>query len=56
MEANELHLQPLRFRDPRQLNIYQKLSHIGEGPASFYRDACQLRDGQLGDHSKTGAN
>ena len=47
METNELHLQPLRFRDPRQLNIYQRLSHIGEGPASFYRDACQLRDGQL---------
>ena len=47
MESDDQNLQPLRFRDPRQLRLYQRLSIVGEGPASFYRDACQLRDGQL---------
>jgi len=31
-----------RFSDPRQERIYRRLTLVGPGPASFYRDACLL--------------
>lgn len=37
------HTQPaFRFQDPRQERIFRGLRLVGPGPASFYRDACQL--------------
>jgi hypothetical protein len=33
---------PFRLEDPRQRTIYELLRRlVGEGPASFYEDACQ---------------
>ena len=34
--------QIFRFGDERQGRIYGRLRLIGEGPASFFRDACQF--------------
>lgn len=31
-----------RFDSPKQARIYDRLKHIGPGPARFYRDACIL--------------
>lgn len=35
------------FKDPRQQRIYRRLQLIGPGPASFYRDATFIMDGDL---------
>jgi hypothetical protein len=39
-------MKPFRFDDPRQERIYRQLLLVGGGPASFYRDACQLMAGK----------
>ena len=36
--------QPFRFEDERQDRIYRRLRLIGEGPAIFFHDACQIMD------------
>lgn len=46
MEPNEDQPKPFRFDEPRQERIYQRLLLVGSGPASFYRDACQLMAGK----------
>lgn len=35
-------IEQFRFSDPRQERIYRRLLLIGQGPASFYQDACFL--------------
>lgn len=47
MEPKDEHPKTFRFDDPRQQRIYRRLLLVGPGPASFYRDACQLIAGKL---------
>ncbi|MCI0408113.1 MAG: hypothetical protein L0191_06025 [Acidobacteria bacterium] len=42
MESNERLAKVFRFTDPRQERIHRRLLLVSPGPASFYRDACQL--------------
>jgi hypothetical protein len=40
-------LQPVRFDDPRRIRIHERLSRLGEGPASMFRDACRVLDAPM---------
>ncbi len=39
--------QPFRFQERRQERVYRRLRLIGDGPASFFRDACQMMDSPM---------
>ncbi|MFC2062538.1 hypothetical protein ACFLS8_01120 [Chloroflexota bacterium] len=42
MNEGEKDATPFKFSDSRQERIYRRLLLVGQGPAAFYRDACQL--------------
>lgn len=46
MESLKTRAKSFRFHDPRQERIYRRLILIGPGPASFFRDACQIASGE----------
>lgn len=41
-ESAGLAAAPFRLNDPRQGRIYRRLTLVGPGPASFYRDSCHI--------------
>ncbi len=45
--------QPFGFHDQRQERIYRRLRLIGDGPATFFRDACKMMDSPLDLQSTT---
>lgn len=45
MDEQLLPHEPFRFRDSRQQQIYKRLLLIGPGPAAYFRDACQIMEG-----------
>ena len=45
--------QAFIFQEQRQERVYRRLRLIGDGPASFFRDACQMMDSPMSLQSTT---
>lgn len=45
-EENQIEYKFFKFRDSRQVRIYNRLKLVGEGTPNYYKDACQLLETQ----------